>query len=893
LNPTRWAELEALFHEALGLDPGERRAFLGNACAADPELRRRVESLLSANAEAGGFLEDRGLWPTLGSNAESAAEPSAVPPERVGAYRIVRELGRGGMGIVYLAERADDEFSRQAAVKIAECGIRSDPGLRRFRRERQILAELDHPNIARLFDGGSTEDGQPYFVMEFIEGTPIDEHCNRNRLRVDDRLKLFRTVCAAVQYAHEKRIIHRDLKPRNVLVTGSGTVKLLDFGIAKILDPEVPAPGNNSTVAFLRALTPDYASPEQIAGGTITEASDVYSLGVVLYELLTGRRPYRIQGSSPERSLAILSEQEPKPPSSVVAETVEAPSTNLRSDMDPHALRRRLAGDLDKIALKALRKEPEQRYRSPAELSADIGRHLEGLPVLARKGTLRYRAGKLIARHRMAAGAVLGAMILLAALLLGSMIVWMGKRATPAQQWVRSVAVLPLENLSGDPAQDYFADGITDETIANLGRIGALRVISRTSVMQYKHSKKPLREIARDLGVDTVLEGSVRRSAERVRLTAHLIDAATDRQLWSDTYDEDVRDILTLQAQLALAVAHATSVSLASQEQARLARTRPVAPQAYDAYLQGRYQLNKRNEQGLRAAIGYFEQAVATDPGYALPRADMADAYFALGTVSVAAMPPREALAAAEASAAKSLELDGSLAEAHTALACARMYRWQWSAAEQGFRHALELNPSYATAHSWYALWLGAHARFGEAIERMTFARRLDPLSLHLIQNLAWVLQMANRNQESVALLQEALRMDPNYQFARRRLGNAYVKLGRFGDALQEFEKVAALSGRTPTHLGLVAHALGKAGRRDEARALLDKLTTIARERYVNSHAFTMAYEGLGDTDRAFQWLEKEYEESSYNMVYLKVAHDEPLRSDPRFQDLLRRVGLQ
>ncbi|HEX6901103.1 MAG TPA: serine/threonine-protein kinase [Thermoanaerobaculia bacterium] len=385
VTPDRWQQVKAVLEDALERQGAEREAFLADACQGDDELRREVESLLASEDEIGDFIET----PVFRIRPEDA-EPVAAG-QRIGAYRIVREIGRGGMGSVYLAERADEEFEHRVALKLVRRGMDTDEILSRFRSERQILAHLDHPNIAKLFDGGSTEDGRPYFVMEYVEGRPIDEYCKERKLTTRERLELFRSVCSAVHFAHQNLIVHRDLKPGNILVTAGCVPKLLDFGIAKLLNPDQ----EGLTQMDVRPMTPEYASPEQVRGEAITTASDIYSLGVLLYVLLTGLSPYRPATREPQDLAKAICETEPLRPSSAVGKAGRV------RDGEEKTLRRHLAGDLDNIVLMAMQKEPKRRYASVDQLSNDISRHLQGLPVIARKDSLRYRAGKFVARHKL------------------------------------------------------------------------------------------------------------------------------------------------------------------------------------------------------------------------------------------------------------------------------------------------------------------------------------------------------------------------------------------------------------------------------------------------------------------------------------------------------------
>lgn len=436
MNTDRWKQAEELFAAALEREPGQREAFLQAACADDPALRAEVESLLAAHAQADDFIET----PAAAFAADLLPEePAANEGKFCGSYRLIHEIGHGGMGEVYLAVRDDDQYQKQVAIKLVRRGMDIDLIIRRFRQERQILASLDHPNIARLLDGGTTEDGLPWLAMEYIEGEPIDVYCDRRRLSIVERLKLFRTVCAAAHYAHQNLVIHRDLKPSNILVTADGAPKLLDFGIAKILNSELHERTADQTLSVMRLMTPSYASPEQIKGETITTASDVYSLGVVLYELLTGHRPYHITGHLPHEMTRIVCEEAPTRPSLAVARLGKAPDGKARATITPeeasHArndqpkrLQRQLAGDLDDIALTALRKEPERRYSSVEQFSEDIRRHLEGLPVTASRDTFAYRGAKFVRRNKAAVAFASLAVLLL--LIVAVVAVWQARVAT-------------------------------------------------------------------------------------------------------------------------------------------------------------------------------------------------------------------------------------------------------------------------------------------------------------------------------------------------------------------------------------------------------------------------------------------------------------------------------
>jgi TolB-like protein/DNA-binding winged helix-turn-helix (wHTH) protein/Flp pilus assembly protein TadD len=457
---------------------------------------------------------------------------------------------------------------------------------------------------------------------------------------------------------------------------------------------------------------------------------------------------------------------------------------------------------------------------------------------------------------------------------------------------IRSLAVLPLESLSNDASQDYFADGMTDELISDLGQISALRVISRTSVMAYKHARKPLPQIARELNVDAVVEGTVLRSGDRVRITAQLIEASSDKHLWSESYEGELRDTLALQNQVARAIADQIRINLNPQEQAALKTAKVVNPEAYESYLKGRYFWNKRTADGLKGALAYFHQAIEEDPKYAQAYSGLADTYALLGDWQYAVMTPKEALPKAKAAAIKALELDSALGEAHNSLAfCLDGFDWDFDAAGREFRRAVELNPSYATAHHWYSWHLALVGNYDEAIVEMRKAENLDPLSLIINADLAELLVLAHAYDESIRQSRKTIEMDPNFAFAHNQLGQAYLEKQMLDDAVAELEKAAQLSGGSPTVIANLARAYAASGKTGEAVKLLSELKKRSSPGYSRASEIAVIYASLGDKDQAMNWLERSYEERFNPGVLLRPGFDS-LRSDPRFEDLVRRIGL-
>ena len=468
------------------------------------------------------------------------------------------------------------------------------------------------------------------------------------------------------------------------------------------------------------------------------------------------------------------------------------------------------------------------------------------------------------------------------------------KRRASVTPRVTSIAVLPFQNLSGDSRQEYFVDGMTDALIGDLAKFGALRVISRTSSMHYKGTNKALPEIAKELNVDAVVEGTVQRSGDRVHVRAQLIHAASDSHMWAADYDRDFRDVLYLQSEVAQAIAGEVRVRITPAEQRLLVPKRTVAREAVDNYLQGHYFYNRRTEQDMRKAISYFENAINADPNYAQAYAGLADCYNQLGTAMIGVMPPLEARRTAENTARKALEIDNEVAEAHATLGYVNFFNWNWATAEEEFKRSIELNPNYASAHSQYAHYLVAWERIDEALAEINRAQELDPLSLSISSSRGYILENSRRYEEAIEQLRRVIAIDPNHYQANWTLGLTYLANGQIDQGIATAEKAVAVSGRAPAALGVLGLAYGIAGRKREANQILNELLQLQRQRYVTPMAISFVYIGLGNKDLVFAWLEKGYQERANHIAFFKVNPTvDPLRSDPRFIDLLRRTGLE
>ena len=700
MRPERWKLVEQLLEAALEQAPAARSAFLTSACSGDEELRREVESLLQADEQAGSFIQS----PLLASistayqdinNTSRDDDLPALTGKRIGAYKIERELGRGGMGAVYLAVRADNVFQKRVAIKIVKRGMDTDFILRRFRRERQILATLNHPNVAALLDGGSTSDGLPYFVMEYVEGQPINRFCDERKLSVNERLKLVQQVCAAVAYAHQKQIIHRDLKPGNILVTNDNSVKLLDFGIAKLLVTDLSADTVGETATAVRLMTPEYASPEQVRGLPVTPASDVYSLGVLLYELLTGRRPYRLQSYAPHEIARVICEEVPTRPSEVISTVGRVHYAEERATT-PEILRNELTGNLDNIILKALRKEAQHRYATAADLAIDIARHLGGEHISA-----PYLFTPLALTPEML-------------------------EDIPT---ARSIAVLPLQvvhaNKRGDTGESFLGIGIADALTTQLSNIHSLVVRPTSSVLRCCDNGDPF-AVGKELGVDYLLDGRVQLAGEHLRVTMQLTSLRDRAVLWASQFNEKLNDILVVQDSIAAQVAEAIIPKLTGEDRARLVKRGTDDLQAYEAYLRARYHWHSYTMESLAKAMLHFNEAISLDPSYAAPYAGIAEYYNRLATFGI--VPSDECFAAAKDAALKAVRLDETLAEAWGALAFATLGAdWDHSESMRLINRALELNPNSAQVLEWYAHILGTSGRLMEANAVIERALKLDP----------------------------------------------------------------------------------------------------------------------------------------------------------------------
>ena len=787
---------------------------------------------------------------------------------RLGAYEILSALGAGGMGEVYRAR--DPRLNRQVAIKLLPGELAADPHAReRLRREAMAVAAIDHPYICKIFEIG--EDGDALFlVMEYIAGETLHRRLQDGALPLSDALQVAGEVAEALQEAHARRFLHRDLKPANIMLTEQGHVKVMDFGLAKQVE-DLPSPDQATRELGAAQLTahgsivgtPDYMSPEQVKGVTLDARSDLFSFGVILAEMISGRHPFR-QPSTGETLSAVLRE----PP-------------DLSGDI-PQPL-----GD---VVRRLLAKRPEDRYASSADVRADLARLASSSATIV-AAPAADGAPAVWKRFAWSASALgLG--------LVGYLIVTSGllRPASPAPDAatvIRSIAVLPLDNYSGDPNQDYFAEGMTDELTANLATISQLRVISRGSAMQFKGKNRPSTpDIAAKLNVDAVVEGSVSRSGDKVRITAQLIDARADRHLWAKSFERSSRDVLALQAELASAIAREVNVRLTSSEHVRLTAVPSVNSEAHDAYLKGRYFFNRPSDENLQKAIAQFEEAVRLSPEFAPAFSGMSDAYLWAG-YNEGFLTATEARPKAKAAAEKAVQLDDHSAEAHTSLAVFKLfYEYDLAGCEREFRRALTLNPNYAFAHDQFGLALSFQGRFDEAVAEGKRAIELDPLSPQVLIDAAVPFMFQRNAAPAKELARKAAELDPMYFFPVMIDGWTDLEVGKFREAIPALKKAKAMES-PPFVTAYLAFAYGAAGDREAAMVELAELKKVSRDGKVLPFNLALVYLGLGDRARTLDNLERALAADSQMMAWIgRDTIFDPIRSEPRFVALLNKMDV-
>lgn len=815
------------------------------------------------------------------------------------------------MGEVYLAE--DMQLSRRIALKILLSDLTNDEErLLRFEQEARAVSALNHPNIITIHEVG-LDRGTRYIATEFIEGETLRQRLQYGSLSVRESLDVALQVANALAAAHHVGIIHRDIKPENVMLRPDGYVKVLDFGIVKLTEKFVEhktggADASDSarlsqvnTEANIVMGSPSYMSPEQARGFAVDGRTDIFSLGVMLYEMIAGRRPF--EGETISDVIVSILDRKPQPLSEVSSEVSQR---------------------LETIVNKALAKERDSRYQTINDLLKDLKRQKQRVdfeagfdesitPDYSMESTaaitsedgratvkaFSVRDGQLDAARATSSAEYIiteikrhkrGVLITLAATVIAALLLILYFTRSGPKTPINSIAVLPFVNESADPNTEYLSDGITESLINNLSQSRSLKVMSRNSVFKYKDRQPDPKLVGRELGVRAVLTGRIVQRGDNLTVSVELVDASDDSQVWGGQYIRRVSDLLAVQEEIAKQVSEHLQLRLTGEDEKRVSKRFTEDPEAYQLYLRGRFYWNKRTKEGLNRGIEYFKQAIEKDPGYALAYSGMADCYAIL--VELEGASPKELLPRVTAAAQKAIELDDSLAEAHTSLAATYEYEWDWPKAEEQYRRAIEMNPNYVTAHHWYAAYLISRLRSDEAIREMRLAQELDPLSLIINTSLGRVLYGARQYDAALEQLKKTIDMDQTFAEAHFQIAMVYEQKRMYAEALAEYQKAMELY-QDPTMIAWAARIYAATGRRNDAERVLRQLEEQSKQKYISPYPIATVYAVLGEKDKAFEYLAKAYDERSYYVVFLNVdtAFD-GMRSDARFQDLIGRIQI-
>jgi eukaryotic-like serine/threonine-protein kinase len=892
MTPERWHRVKEIFETALECAPGERPAFLTQVCDGDESLRSEVESLLASYDGGESFMERSAM--ALAAETLAGSQGEFLVGQTIGHYQVTREIGSGGMGEVYLAQ--DTRLGRHVALKLLPTLFTTDNDrLRRFEQEARTASALNHPNVCVIHEVGETEEGHHYIAMEYVEGETLRQHMTSTRMELSNVIDVAVQIASALKAAHEVGVMHRDIKPENIMLRRDGYVKVLDFGLAKLTeqraaDLAAPAGARVKTDTGLVMGTSSYMSPEQARGLAVDGRTDIWSLGVVLYEMVTGEAPFK--GETTSDVIVSILDREPQP---------------------LEHCRPAVPAELQEIVSKTLSKSREERYQTIEELAGKLKSLKQELEYAARSetaGELANRTGKQVKRLMSSAEYLISgirrhqkAVALTVAMLITVLAASAYFQLARSNKTIDSLAALPFVNVGADPNSEYLSDGITESLINSLSQLPNLKVISFSSVSRYRGQQIDPQAVARDLGVRALLVGKVMQRGDDLLVSAELVDTLDNSHIWGEQYNRKLSGLLALQKEISREISGKLRQQLSGEQKERLTKRYTESTEAYQLYLKGRYHWNKWTPDGWQKSIEYFQQAIEKDPSYALAYVGVANAHSALGFFDV--MLPREALPKAEEAALKALEIDDTLGEAHAALGGVKyLYDWDWAAAERELKRAIELNPNDEVAHTVYAYYLHSMNRADEGLAEMKRAYELDPLSIRINSGLGDMLAFAHAHRqydEAIEQFRKIIELEPAQwalEGAYWHLGAVYEKKGMYVEAIAEYQKSMKLSG--DSDLAAAFEQDYKASGFSEAKRVvmqknLQKLGEASKRGRVPPLHFAFIYADLGEKEQAFEWLEKAYEERSSALVHLgdgTACTCDALRSDPRFADLLRRIGL-
>lgn len=873
MQEDRWRKIERIFIQAVQLPERERKSFIKNDCGEDEELFREIDTLIKEDTENPEFLSDPIFL--LGVQLLNQDFVELLEATEFGRYKLLKLLGQGGMGVIFKAR--DDLLERNIALKILPSALKeNDQTVLRFRQEARAASAISHQNVAHIYEFGE-EKGRYFLAMEYVAGKTLRQILKEKNLTQAEAVEIAIQIASALSAAHKNGVVHRDIKPENIVLTNEGTVKILDFGIAKLYETANRKQDSPlETTPGMIIGTTAYMSPEQVRGQTADRTTDLWSLGVVLYEMLVGERPFQGESRS-DIQASILRNEPPKI---------------------------RLSKELNAIINIALEKNPANRYQSSEEMLTDLRKARKSPALKTKVGLLAKKESRsdnffesIFNIFRVYKIAFLLGLIIIVAVIAGlgfmSLNNSMEKAENPAAvKQINSIAILPFINESGNEEKEYLSDGLTESLINRLSQLPNLTVKARNSVFQYKGKTVDARNVGKELSVQAVLLGRVNANGNNLSISVELVDVNNGNQIWGETYNQKAQDVVLIQNEIARDVSQKLFARLSGADEQKLAKIHTRNSEAFQNYLKGRFHWNKRTARDLQKSVEFYEQAIALDPKFALAYAGLAESYVLFS--GYAASTPKESFPKAKEAARKAIELDETLAEAHTALGYVLFnYDWNFAESEKEMRRAIELNPNYATAYHWYGnANLLAVGKLEEAIAAVKKAQELDPLSLIINADLGTAYLYANQLDKAVEQYKKTIEMDENFYYARAYLGRTYLMQGSYQEAITEFQKAQTL-GDDPRVQMLLARTFSKMGKRNEALRVLEKLKQMSENKYVSPYYFALIYTGLDNKDKAFEWLERAFREREGRMTLIKA---DPLlnelHSDPRFQEMLNQMGL-